>query len=131
MSRRRLIHRADALAERVASGFLGEDLDRAKQQALSEFYRRYLTSVLVSPARSIDEIEFLARKPLSKLRHDPRSRASLIAYYIDSDQLPPDRCRGCTGLMEAPKPGQRGPRRKYCDDACKQLAYRNRKRSAS
>lgn len=128
MSRRRLIHRADALAERVASGFLGDDLDRAKEQALSEFFRRSLNRALSDEARSVDEIAHLARGALWKLRQDLRTRSSLVSYYTDGDQLPPDRCCGCTAVMEAPPPGHRGPRRKHCDGACRQMAYRNRKR---
>lgn len=121
MSRKK-IRRTDRLADHVANQFLAEELERAVGQ-IPTLHR--WTILLVGP-------DFVPSKRVaadySAARADPRIREGLLAYLGGQDRG--DRCCGCGSLLPIPVRAAGRPRR-HCDNACRQLAYRNRIRLAS
>lgn len=122
MSQRRK-YRADRVAEQVADGFLAADLDRAMQDvppchrivaSFGRFTEDQLKEV-VAPER--------IGVALSSIRADPQNMARLLAYLGDTARTT---CPGCGRAVTRRASTGRVP--SYCDNACRQRAYRNRKR---
>ncbi|MFE2961179.1 hypothetical protein [Nocardia tengchongensis] len=111
----------DRLADRVANSFLSEDLERAA--ALIPILHRW-SIYFLEPGRE-PQRRFAAE--YSAARTDEKLTAGLLEYL--GGQLSGVRCRGC-GFPLPATPKRAGRPRQHCDNTCRQLAYRNRKRLA-
>jgi hypothetical protein len=118
----------------VADGFLEQEVNRALNETMRSTDRDITRDVIiVSPSWDLtpERLMRTVGARLSRARTDPAYRDGLVAYLGD-DYTPPEKpghCRGCNTELWVAERRTVGRQRQHCDNACKQLAYRNRKRA--
>lgn len=117
--------RRDALADRVANGFLPDDLKRG---LADNGMHEDLVLQLLEEAHHLkpgDRASTMLAQHLMELRMDPNYGPILSVYLGPAAKTP--RCQNCcTELADVP-PGRRGRRPEYCSNRCRQRVYRRRR----
>lgn len=130
MSRPRLLTR-DALGERVANSYRGEDIRRALAD-LPTSEADFILHLVEGMASNQEEflkpalVAYLNRA-VSRLREDPVHEQLLAVYNGRPYKDPQGQCRGCHRPLDA-RSGPGRPRR-HCSNRCRQLVWRNRRRA--
>ncbi|MGW6122367.1 hypothetical protein ACWFRF_25190 [Nocardia sp. NPDC055165] len=124
---------SDPIANHVADHSVEAELIRATSATMSASELRYVLHLI----RHNPENYNLRRSyglHLARIRDDPDFGPSLAIYHSGDAALPPRAgiCKQCPNPVKHPSdhlPHVTGRPREFCSNACRQQAYRNRKRA--